>query len=38
VVEEAGRRDRFDREAQRYGVPGRTQSFRVEESGLMPQR
>ena len=38
VVEEGGRRDRFDGEAERYGAPERTQSFRVGESGLMPQR
>src|SRR6267154_1962119 len=37
VVEEARRRDWFDGGAQRYGAPGRTQSFRVGESSLMPQ-
>ena len=37
VVEKGGRRDRFDGEAQRYGASGRTQSFRVGESSLMPQ-
>jgi len=37
VVEEGGRRDRFDGEAERCGVPGSTQSFRVGESSLMPQ-
>jgi hypothetical protein len=38
VVEEGGRRDRFDGEAQRCGASGSTQSFRVGESSLMPQR
>jgi hypothetical protein len=38
AVEEAGRRDRFDGEAQRRRAPERTQSFRVGESSLMPQR
>ncbi len=38
VVEEGGRRDRFDGEAERCGAPGSTQSFRVGESGFMPQR
>ena len=38
VVEEARRRDWFDGGAQRYAAPGRTQSFRVGESSLMPQR
>jgi hypothetical protein len=37
VVEEGGRRDRFDGEAERCAAPGSTQSFRVGESSLMPQ-
>jgi len=36
VVEEGGRRDRFDGGAERCGVPGKTQSFRVGESSFMP--
>jgi len=37
MVEEGGRRDRFDGEAERCAAPGSTQSFRVGESSLMPQ-